>query len=267
MRIGAALMLDQIAQHRDWLFGAARDIELQDFVAYDGYRNGWRDAAARVAPVLDGFTGRLGIHGPVRGLEIDNVDPELQERITARLINAVEICAAIGARQIVIHSPFTPATKHHRHMWGGNAAIIETVQTVLVPVLRLAETHGVTLVVENIRDPDPIDRREMIETIGSKALALSIDTGHAYLAQNWAGAPPVDFFIRDAGNLLQHVHLQDLDGYADRHWPSGQGGLDWPPIFAALAACESAPHLVLELEHHGDVPAGYTHLQSLALVE
>ena len=177
MKIGAALMLDQIAQHRDWLFGAARDIELQDFVAYDAYRDGWRETAARVKPMLDGFAGRLGIHGPVRGLEIDNPDAEMQERITARLIEAVEVCAAIGSTQIVIHSPFTPWTKHHRHVWGGNAAITETVRTVLKPVLSLAETHGVTLVVENIRDPNPIDRREMVETIGSKALALSVDTG------------------------------------------------------------------------------------------
>ena len=267
MKIGAALMLDQIEHHRDWLFGAARDIELQDFVAYDAYRDGWRETAARVKPVLDGFTGRLGIHGPVRGLEIDNPDAEMQERITARLIEAVEVCAAIASRQIVIHSPFTPWTKHHRHAWGGNAAIIETARHVLGPVLSLAETHGVTLVVENIRDPDPIDRREMIEAIGSKALALSIDTGHAHLARHWSGAPPVDFFIRDAGDLLQHVHLQDLDGYADRHWPPGHGALDWPPIFAALAACDSAPHVVLELEFHEDVPAGFTHLQSLGLVE
>ena len=266
LKIGACLKLDTLDDHRDWIFDGARDLELQDFVAYDTYRNGWQDTVDRAKAALDGFTGRLGIHGPFRGLAIDNVDEELQPIIAKRYVAGIEAAAALGAVQMVIHSPFDVWAKHHRHAGkGGNAQITEMVRKVMGPAIALAETHGVTMVVENCFDPDPIDRREMIEAIGSKALAISIDTGHAHLARHMSGAPPVDYFIRDAGDLLQHVHLQDLDGYADRHWAPGEGSIDWRPVFKALADCKSAPHLVLELREHADVPKGFAHLQALGV--
>ena len=34
LKIGACLKTSEIADHRDWLFDAARDIELQDFMSH-----------------------------------------------------------------------------------------------------------------------------------------------------------------------------------------------------------------------------------------
>ena len=61
------------------------------------------------------------------------------------------------------------------------------------------------------------------------------------------GAPPVDYFVRALGNLLAHVHLQDADGFADRHWGIGQGSVMWPAVFRALDDLEEMPRLMLEL--------------------
>jgi sugar phosphate isomerase/epimerase len=119
------------------------------------------------------------------------------------------------------------------------------------------------MVLENIQDITPQIRREMVEMIDSPALALSIDTGHAQIAQRASDAPPVDVYVRDAGNMLKHVHLQDTDGYADRHWAPGEGHIEWIEVFRALSALDSAPHLVLELKRHEDIPAGFAYLQSI----
>ena len=100
-------------------------------------------------------------------------------------------------------------------------------------MLEVCARERVTLVLENIQDPEPAHRREMVEGIGSDWLRLSIDTGHAQLARRAAGAPPVDYFVRDAGALLSHVHLQDVDGHADRH--SG------PPATARSNGPRSSP--------------------------
>lgn len=81
-----------------------------------------------------------------------------------------------------------------------------------------------------------------------------------------SGAPPVDYFIRDARDQLQHVQLQDLDGHADRHWAPGEGEIHWAEVFRALGDCTSAPHLVLELRRKSDIPTGYKFLHSLGLV-
>ncbi|MEM1264428.1 MAG: sugar phosphate isomerase/epimerase family protein [Pseudomonadota bacterium] len=266
LKIGASLRIDDITAHRDWLFDSARDLEVPDFIFHEVYKDGWQGTVDRAKAVLDGFTGRIGIHGPFIGLTIDNADPELRDVISRRYVQGVEAAAALGARQMVVHSPFDRWTHHHKLAgYGGDAQIVERVRAVMGPALALAETHGVTLVVENCKDVDPADRRRMVEAIGSSAMALSIDTGHAHLAHRIQGAPPVDGFVRDAGDRLRHVHIQDLDGHADRHWAPGEGSIHWREVFRALAACKSAPHLVLELRRHTDVPAGFAHLAELGL--
>ena len=63
-------------------------------------------------------------------------------------------------------------------------------------------------------------------------------------------------FIKRAGNMLEHVHLQDTDGSADRHWGLGEGQLPWFPIFLALGKLESNPRLIMEPM---DVPSAPRH--------
>lgn len=266
LKIGAALRIDAIADHRDWLFGDNRDLEIPDFIFYETYKNGWQDTVDRAKAELDGFEGRIGIHGPFIGLDINNPDPEVCEVASRRYVAGIEAAAALGARQMVIHSPFNIWTHHHKHAgYGGDAAIAESVRTLLEPALKLGESHGVTMVVENTRDARAEDRRALAEYIGSPALAVSLDTGHANIACNILGSQPVDYFVRDAGNLLRHVHLQDNDAQADRHWAPGDGTIIWHAVFQALSELESAPHLVLELRHHQDIPKGFGYLRDLGL--
>ncbi|MEM8731070.1 MAG: TIM barrel protein [Pseudomonadota bacterium] len=272
LKIGAALMIDDIATHRDWLFSESRDLEIQNFFHADVYRDGWQDTVDRAKTAIDGFDGRLGIHGPFVGLDVACADPDVAPVIGKRYAEAVEAAAALGARQMVVHSPFDNWHEYNRFNFippgydSVVAKVAEDVKAVLSPALHLGEEHGVQLVLENIKDITPQIRREMVEIIGSPALALSIDTGHAQIAQRASDAPPVDVYVRDAGDLLRHVHLQDTDGYADRHWAPGEGHIEWLEVFRALAALGSAPHLVLELKRHEDIPAGFAYLKSLGAV-
>ncbi|MDA0185872.1 MAG: sugar phosphate isomerase/epimerase [Proteobacteria bacterium] len=267
LKIGACLTAAEIADHRDWLFGADRDIELQDFGSFKGLTTAFDDRIAAAKAALDGHQGRLGIHGPFEGLDMDNKDPELQPLITARFLKALEAADRIGARQMVLHSPYT-----RWYQWNRLAkpdydeTKLDRIHQIMAPVVAAAEDKGITLVIENILDVDPASRRMMVDTFGSDAIALSIDTGHAHLARRMSGAPPVDYFIRDAGAQLCHVHLQDLDGHADRHWAPGEGEIHWHEVFRALRELTAEPHLVLELRCKSDIPKGFAYLQDLGLV-
>lgn len=267
LKIGACLKAAEIADHRDWLFDAGRDIEIQDFMSHAALTTEYEDRIPAVKSALDGHTGRVGIHGPFEGLDIDNKDPELQPLITARLLKALEAADRIGARQMVLHSPYTLWFQNNVFSWNGYAeAKLDRIHATLRPVVRAAEAAGQTLVIENIQDVRPETRRAMVDSFGSKAIALSIDTGHAQLARRMSGAPPVEDFVRDAGDQLAHVHLQDVDGHADRHWAPGEGEIEWTAVFRALAECQSAPHLVLELRNKDHIPIGYRYLSGLGLV-
>lgn len=267
LKIGACLRIDEVGTYRDWLFDAERDVEIQDFMTHAALGTEFDDRIAAAKAALDGHGGRRGIHGPYEGLDIDNKDEELRPLITARFLKALEAADRIGARQMVLHSPYTLWYRNNISASAGYAeAKLERIHQVLVPVVQSAKNLGITLVIENIFDVDPATRRMMVNSFGSHAIALSVDTGHAHLARKMSGAPPVDYFVRDAGEQLQHVHVQDLDGHADRHWAPGEGEIEWMAVFRALADCKSEPHVVLELRDKADIPKGFAHLQHLGLV-
>jgi sugar phosphate isomerase/epimerase len=265
--IGACLGVSDLARYRDWLFEKDRDLELQSFHRPEDLASGaWRDHVEEANRQLDGFRGRLGIHGPFRGLQLDQPDPDLRRLTTERFLTGLEVCAALGATQMVIHSPYK--TWDHNNLDNQEDARtrrIEATHETLGPVVREAEARGVELVVENIEDVDPTERLRLAESFGSTAIRLSIDTGHAHYAHSSTGAPPVDYFVKLAGDSLAHVHLQDADGYADRHWAIGQGTIRWPAVFAALGALNARPRLVLELRDRDEIPASMAYLEALGL--
>ena len=266
LKIGACLEASDIAHHREWLFGDGRDIELQDFLSHKALTTEFEDRVGAVNDALSGHTGRLGIHGPYEGLDIDNKDAEMRPIITARFLKALEAADRIGARQMVLHSPYT--AWYQNNVFNAPDYVeskTSRIHEVLEPVIRAAERDGITLVIENIHDVRPETRRALVDSFTSKAIAISIDTGHAQLARRMSGAPPVADFILDAKDQLAHVHLQDVDGHADRHWAPGEGEIEWEAVFRALALCKADPHLVLELSNVSDIPKGFQALLDLGL--
>jgi sugar phosphate isomerase/epimerase len=124
----------------------------------------------------------------------------------------------------------------------------------------------VVFVIENIEDKNPADRRALAESFASPAVRLSIDTGHAHYAHGSTGAPPVDYYVLAAEGMLDHVHIQDADGYADRHWRPGFGTIRWPAVFDALKRIGGTPRLVLEMRDSADVLPGWQALKTMGLV-
>lgn len=254
--IGAQLCVLDIDRHRDWLFEKNRDLELPEFCLAD-ILNAPAPFIGMAKAKLDGWHGRLGIHGPFSGFELDVKDAEIRAVVQKRIDQALDVCAALEARQMVLHSPYD--AWDHANLDNGpgdRARHVRAVLETLKPALDRAEALGVVLVLENIKDVDPAARAAVVDAADSPALRLSVDTGHALWAHVTCGAPPVDRFISQAGAKLAHIHLQDADGYADRHWEIGKGTIRWHAVFAALAECAEAPRLILELsDKRGILPS------------
>jgi sugar phosphate isomerase/epimerase len=77
----------------------------------------------------------------------------------------------------------------------------------------------------------------------------------------------VDAFVIKAGNYLKHVHLQDADGFADRHWLPGDGTVNWRAVFSALEILNSNPRLILEVKDQENLMRGAKYLCDLGLAE
>lgn len=264
--LGAAMTLEGLETYRDWIIADQRDLELQDFVSAEALNGDWQPLVTRARALLDGYRGRLGIHGPFWGLSLANPDPDLRALVTRRMEQGLAVCEALGATQMVIHSPYS--TWMHNNLdniVSARQEVVDLVHATLDPVIARAEAAGITMVLENIEDKDPDARCDLARSFDSAAVKVSVDTGHAHYAHGSTGAPPVDYFISRAGGLLEHVHLQDADGYADRHWAIGKGTVNWPAVFAALERSTGNPRLILELRKKDGILPSAEYLGGLGL--
>jgi len=275
--VGAAVMASDLADDPAlcaFLMERDRDVEVQDVLLPDVIRDqdALNERIAVVSAKLDGHRGRLGIHGPFFDFNLDTQDPDVRDIASRRLVSGVMACAALAsadrAPHMVVHSPFSTwnwhnmAVRPRRRVQKINAAL----ETMGAAVAR-AQAEGVTIVIENIEDKDPRDRMDLAQAFNSDSVQVSLDTGHAHYAHRATGAPPVDAFVRSAGRSLAHVHLQDGDGYADRHWRLGEGDIPWAAVFRAIGETGSQPRLILEMHRPSDVLPSAQFLRDAGLAD
>lgn len=265
--LGTAVKLDTYPQIREWICGPGRAIEIQDFCEIGVLEHDHADMIAAWQALLDGHAGPRGIHGPFFGLDIAAPDGEVRAIVQKRLLQGLEVAEALGADLMVIHSPFTHWHQLNRTNYPEvYPSLMDCSATCLAPVLARAAETGCTLVLENCDDTDPAARADLVRGIDHPNLGISIDTGHADICHGRYDAPHVVDYVAAAAGHLGHVHLQDVDGYADRHWHPGDGRIAWAPVFAALAQLSERPRLTLEVRNDLErLPATVARLEALGL--
>jgi len=270
--LGCALFVHELEAMQDFWREPARDIELQDFIRPDILAGDWRPIADRARRLLDGHAGRWGIHGPFVGFTLSAADPDVRAVIHRRMDQALDVCEALGGTHLVVHSPLTIWDDHNLNYWpNARERLFDTIEANLAPAAKRAAAIGVTIVIENVEDCEPAFRLAVAHSLGP-SVKVSLDTGHANYVHHMHGAPAVDYYVRAAGRDLAHVHLQDTDGYADRHWPPGDGNVPWRQVFAALmheTALDGGegerPRLIVELKDKSGLAAAVRHLESLGV--
>lgn len=267
--LGVALKYPDFAPLRDWVRDHDRAIEIQDFLAIGSLQTDQSERIAAWNAALKGHKGAVGIHGPFLGLDLANPDTEIRPIIQRRLLTALEYAEKLRATHMVVHSPFTKWHVLNRmNMPSIRPSMMQAMAECLAPVLARAADIGCVVMLENVDDTDPTDRVEFVAMINHPALRVSLDTGHADLAHGQYGAAPVVDFIAAAGEWLSHVHLQDVDGYADRHWHPLEGRIPWPAVFHALAKLPRQPRLLLEVKDRFEqLPQTVARLQALGLAQ
>ena len=261
--LGAATTLAELPINKDWFLEANRDLEIGD--ATDPFLlddiDEQKRRAEQINQLLDGHTGRRGIHGPFRGVPLNSPDTLIQDVVAKRYVQAIEFTAMFGGSHMVIHSPF--------HGWvnpftfGGDLVevdkSIELVRQTLSTVLPVAEANGVTLMLENIFDFNCFPIVRLMEALDHPNLRMSLDVGHCELKVGLGGMPN-EQYIRSAGKWLEHMHIQDNDALSDRHWAPGDGCINFHAIAEALRLGEQNPRMIIELKDKHAIQRGNEHL-------
>jgi sugar phosphate isomerase/epimerase len=219
--------------------------------------------AARHAGGLAAALGTTGLRRIVHGPGSLQVGPREADRAMEGLLH---YAAEAGAELVVYHAanfPDQPASE--------DRLLAETRS--LANAAALAERLGVVIAIENLapvfQGPDalcfaPSVLRTMANRIGSPALGLCLDVGHANVVANLRGADPMEL-IEPAFNHTVLFHLHDNLGARrggespaeldplrlDLHLPLGRGSIPWDSLTPRLRA-HPAPML---LEIHPPRPS------------
>lgn len=112
----------------------------------------------------------------------------------------------------------------------------------LKPIVQMAGNCGLTLAMENFREPfDSVSTfKTLIEEV--PGLEVHLDVGHTNFGQDNA-----ESFCKCLGHHVVHVHFSDNRSTGDHHMPLGVGNVDWSRAVAALKAIGYDGTITLEV--------------------
>lgn len=248
--IGAAMNIDEISIFDSFLRSKNRDLELQDFISADVLDLHFDEYVENAKSALKGYEGRIGLHGPFKGIALDCPDPLLRSAVQSRILKSLEAAECLNATHLVLHSPAT--------FWGHfnqealpklRPMTLERTTTLLKPILQRASEIGCVIMLENIEDVDPSLHLDLVKAMDSPWIKASVDTGHAHCAMGFCRVDSsVQAYVSVLGDALCHLHLHDNDGSGDFHRPPGAGTIDWPALMRTIAgSCHPDTRYILEL--------------------
>lgn len=262
--VGAALRISEFERHRDWFDSTARPLEIADPCFPDVLDSDWRPLARAARTALRDYPGPLIIHGPYDGLTLASADRKVQALVRERLRQGLAFAGELGARAMVVHSPFGffggPFVAHADPR--RRADEIARVHATIGELLPLAAAAECTLLLETISDAHPEPLLDLVRSFESPWVRFCLDVGHSFIAHQ-RGGPPPDAWVVAAGALLHHVHLHDNDGLGDRHWRPGRGRINWYGLVRALLESSARPQLVLEMRLPADIAPGAAWIETL----
>lgn len=217
----------------------------------------------RLADEVRALVDGLGLIMPQAHLllqaNVATADDAARERDLAIVMRQIELCQRMGIEVGVIHpGGDRPATLEEERT--ERARRVES-------FTRLADhaaRHDLSLAIENLCDAPRATRgalgqrtygavipelHELIDAVGAPNLGICYDTGHG----NIQGLDMAEA-VRQCGQRLIALHIQDSDGTRDQHLAPTRGTIDWERGIAALRDIEYDGLFNLEIPGERGLP-------------
>jgi len=202
--------------------------------------------------ILDGLSLHPNsVHAPINGVDLSTPHSEGRKQTINLLLDTLEYCGAIGCPIMVLHP------NHSDSLSIGPEAMRKNSVEVLGRFISKAEDQGVKIALENMIDKGDgrfgcrvADLRKIIEDVGSPSLGICFDMGHANLLPSCGDIQEKE--IDQAGEYLWSLHIHDNDGKEDRHWPPGDGNIDWSQVVRTLRKVNYRGVFMMEVQERGN---------------
>lgn len=216
-------------------YGAA--FEYDDFYAPEVYEDE-REVERRIAGylALERDRSRDTLHGVFFDIKPNSRDSVIRQRSRALMRQSLAIAGRLGVRGVVFHSDIFGGLR----LSTPPEAWLDSSEALFRELC--AENPALDVWLENTIEQEPDQLVALAQRMADVPnFALALDYAHASLS-----ATDGAVWLQQMGPYVRHVHLNDNDLYADRHWPVGKGSIDYSR-FAALAA-EHIPGVPMLME-------------------
>lgn len=162
------------------------------------------------------------------------------DRRTDLAERTMRCCEIIGIPYLVVH----PAWKKAEEVYYEGEEFIEVNRKAILPILDIAERHGVTVLSENLlwgASIQPSAISDLVRAVNRPNFGWCYDSGHAHCF----GITPRALVGLEVPLSL---HLQDNHGVpmGDEHLIPGDGTINWEDLMQTLREIGYAGELVLE---------------------
>lgn len=214
----------------------------------------WKDCFTRHKAISADFSGMIAVHGPFIGMEYNHLDYILRQAVNQRLDMIFEAAKELKACRVILHNDFNPVISLFKleEYW-----LERKVSFWKEEIKRWADA-GIEIVLENMTEPSPDLLVQLVDEVDNSYLGICLDVGHHHLFAEIGVAE----WVQKTAHRLSHIHLHDNDRSDDKHWPPGQGTVDFNSLYAAVL--KYVPQVTLSLEVSGDNQVKMGALRKLA---
>lgn len=220
-------------------------------IGYDGVELCFEHSDVRPEDMDDEQASFLQEQADEMGLEIaslsyhaDNMDPVRRDENVDRILR---LAPNFATDVFVINSRRTEPGRRFEQFQAFERRLRE--------LTHVAEGQGMRLAVE----PEPgmfvegtTEMRTLLESIGSPALAVNLDIGHAFITDEDLCAS-----VRELGAAIAHTHIEDIANRVHQHLVPGEGDIDFAALRAAFEDIGYEGYYTIDLFAIGDDPADW----------
>jgi sugar phosphate isomerase/epimerase len=206
----------------------------------------WKTRLHSYNRALKDFGGEVAIHGVFMDMITASRDAKVVLAARERIFQNIKIAKQLGAKILVLCSCFNPciAAGSPGYVDGYMQRQIKFWTETLEPIV----DSDLTLVFENLWEPQPELVRDLLDGVNSKNFKALLDTGHA----NIFSKVPLERWVEALKDYLTYIHLNDNRGDFDSNLAPGEGNIKWDKFFNALKRHELRPRICLEVEAYQD---------------
>ncbi len=169
------------------------------------------------------------LHGAFFDVVLFSYDARIQEISKIRMKQSMEIARKLGVKGVVFHTNVNPMLCGAEY---DKRVVEETVDYIAILLQQYPE---IEIYLENMFDETPDILVEISERLcGYPNYGVCLDYAHAYLY-----GESVNEWVHALASFVKHIHINDNDGFYDRHLAVGDGVVLWDE-FAEIKRSELA---------------------------